>query len=193
MSCNKKVLAALVGSFMATAAAQLHAEPSAAMLANTCAGCHGTNGASAGPASPSLAGASSVYFVDSMKAFKSGERKATIMDRIAKGYSDAQYQAMGDYFAKMPIHKAKQDMDAGLVAKGKGIYDKGCQKCHDENGTLASDDSGILAGQWLPYMSFQMDDFIGDHREMPKKMRKQVEKLSADDVHAVLQYFASQQ
>ncbi|MCG8122535.1 MAG: cytochrome c4, partial [Candidatus Thiodiazotropha taylori] len=33
---------------------------SASMLANTCAGCHGTNGASIGPASPSIGGISAV-------------------------------------------------------------------------------------------------------------------------------------
>ena len=34
------------------------ATPSARMLANTCAGCHGTDGSSVGPASPTIAGIS---------------------------------------------------------------------------------------------------------------------------------------
>ena len=38
-----------------------------------------------------------------------------------------------------------------------------------------------------------MADFQGDHREMPKKMKKQVEKLSDAEIEAVLNYFASQQ
>ncbi|OOY43476.1 hypothetical protein BOV91_03960 [Solemya velum gill symbiont] len=43
------------------------------MLADTCAGCHGTDGVSTGPAAPHLAGMSSVYLVDSMNQFKSAK------------------------------------------------------------------------------------------------------------------------
>jgi len=42
--------------------------------ANTCAGCHGTGGASVGPASPTIAGKSAVYINDVMAAYKSGDR-----------------------------------------------------------------------------------------------------------------------
>jgi sulfide dehydrogenase cytochrome subunit len=34
-----------------------------------------------------------------MKAFRSGERKATVMNRIARGYSDPQLEAMAAYFS----------------------------------------------------------------------------------------------
>jgi sulfide dehydrogenase cytochrome subunit len=37
--------------------------PTATMLANTCAGCHGTNGSSVGPSSPTIAGISRDYFI----------------------------------------------------------------------------------------------------------------------------------
>jgi sulfide dehydrogenase cytochrome subunit len=36
-----------------------------------------------------------------MKAFKSGERPATLMDRIAKGYTDEEIEAMAKYFAEI--------------------------------------------------------------------------------------------
>ncbi len=61
--------------------------PSASMLANTCFGCHGPGGNSNGPATPTLAGASAEYFEEVMEAYQSGDRRATIMDRIAKGYT----------------------------------------------------------------------------------------------------------
>nr|NDG07139.1 cytochrome C [Oxalobacteraceae bacterium] len=34
-----------------------------------------------------------------MKAFRTGERKATIMHQIAKGFSEAQTQQLAEYFA----------------------------------------------------------------------------------------------
>ncbi len=69
----------------------------AAILANPCAGCHGMNGESAGPI-PSINHLSADALVAAMKAFKSGERPATVMDRIAKGYTDEEIQRIADYF-----------------------------------------------------------------------------------------------
>ena len=50
MGCNKKALVALIGSVFMAGATQVLGGSSASMMANTCAGCHGTNGQSAGPA-----------------------------------------------------------------------------------------------------------------------------------------------
>jgi sulfide dehydrogenase cytochrome subunit len=192
MGCNKKALAALIGSVFMAGATQALAAASAEALANTCAGCHGTNGQSVGPASPNLAGISESYFIDSMNGFKEGTRPATIMDRIAKGYDEAQIEAMAGHFAAMPVYKASVPHDAGKAKAGADVYDSGCSKCHDEGGALPDDDAGILAGQWLPWMQYSMADFQAGHREMPKKMKKEVEKLSDAEIESVLHYFASQ-
>ena len=71
------------------------------MLANTCAGCHGPNGTSLGPTTPSIAGISKEYFIQTMNDFKSGDRPSTIMMRISKGYSDEDIALMADYFSKI--------------------------------------------------------------------------------------------
>ena len=68
-------------------------------LAANCAACHGTNGNSAGGAIPALAGMNKEYFLNQVKAFKEGKREATVMHQIAKGYSDAEMAALGDYFS----------------------------------------------------------------------------------------------
>jgi len=69
-------------------------------LAATCAACHGTQGrAIEGAAVPGLAGMPSGYLSEQMKGFKSGTRQATLMNQIAKGYSDAQIEQLAAYFA----------------------------------------------------------------------------------------------
>jgi cytochrome subunit of sulfide dehydrogenase len=68
-------------------------------LAATCASCHGTNGVSAGGAVVGLAGLNKDYFVTQMKNFKEGKREATLMHQISKGYTDAEINAMAEYFA----------------------------------------------------------------------------------------------
>jgi len=71
-------------------------------LAATCASCHGTEGrAIDGSALPGLAGLPAPYFVEQMKAFKSGARQATVMQQLARGYSDAQTDQLAAYFAAL--------------------------------------------------------------------------------------------
>jgi cytochrome subunit of sulfide dehydrogenase len=69
-------------------------------LAAACAQCHGTAGKAA-PGTPlaSLAGMPAAYLTQQMKAFKTGERTATVMHQIAKGYSDEQIAQLAAYFA----------------------------------------------------------------------------------------------
>lgn len=68
------------------------------MLAGTCAGCHGTDGASPGPIPP-LRGYPADAMATAMRMFRSGQRPSTVMGRIARGYNDAEIQAMAAFFA----------------------------------------------------------------------------------------------
>jgi len=71
-----------------------------ANLAATCAACHGTQGrAVSDSAVPGLAGMPAGYLVEQMKGFKGGARQATVMNQLAKGYSDAQVEQLAAYFA----------------------------------------------------------------------------------------------
>lgn len=69
-------------------------------LAATCANCHGTDGHGApGSTVPLLAGQSREALLASLKAFKAGSRPATVMQQLAKGYTDAQLEQLAGYFA----------------------------------------------------------------------------------------------
>ncbi|VAW48814.1 hypothetical protein MNBD_GAMMA04-1644 [hydrothermal vent metagenome] len=78
----------------------------ATMLANTCAGCHGSNGISNGPLTPSIAGLPKEYIAESMYDFATGKRPSTVMQRIAKGYTDADIKDLSEYFSNLPDEKA---------------------------------------------------------------------------------------
>ncbi len=67
-------------------------------LAANCTGCHGTNGVSAG-AIPTLAGMERARMVLLMQEFRDGKRSATVMHQHAKGYTDAQIEAIAAWFA----------------------------------------------------------------------------------------------
>lgn len=69
-------------------------------LAATCANCHGTGGRAIDDSEvPGLAGMPASYLVAQMQAFKKGERPATVMHQLAKGYSDEQIQQLAAWFA----------------------------------------------------------------------------------------------
>ncbi|MFQ5644178.1 MAG: c-type cytochrome [Thiogranum sp.] len=150
---------------------------SASMLANTCAGCHGTNGSSVGPASPTIAGMSKDNFIETMAAYKNEERPATIMSRIAKGYTDEEIKLMAEFFSRQKFVRMEQKYDRKLARKGAKHHKKYCEKCHEDGGRSAEDDAGILAGQWMTYLEFSMDDFTSGNRAMEKKMKKKLDLL----------------
>ena len=138
------------------------AEPpgEAAMLANACAACHGPQGSSQGPATPSIAGISVEYFIDAMEAFKEDERPATVMNRIARGYSEQQIELMAKYFSSKPMIVTAQPFDSALAKKGAALHKTHCEKCHEDGGRSSDDDAGILAGQKTPYLRYTMQDII---------------------------------
>lgn len=67
--------------------------------ATACSGCHAP--LAAGPlAVPSLEGRTAASIVADMRAFRSGERPATVMDRIAKGFSEEETRAIAAWLAE---------------------------------------------------------------------------------------------
>ena len=80
------------------AAAQAQDTNLARNLAATCANCHGTNGNARGDMPP-LAGVSAERIIAAVNDYKSGNRPATVMHQISKGYTDAQLQLIAAYFA----------------------------------------------------------------------------------------------
>lgn len=182
---------ALVASALAIPAMANAMPPTPGMLSNACAGCHGVHGGSVGPSMPSLANQSKAAIVEAMKKFKSGERPSTVMGRLAKGYSDADFEAMGEFFSKQKIHFTQQAVDAAKAAKGAELQEKHCQRCHLEDGKEGKDDSPVMASQWLPYLHIQMEQYASGKRKMPEKMAEKVKPLSKEDLDALMHFYAS--
>ena len=69
-------------------------------LAATCANCHGTNGSAIkGAGLDALAGLPKDKTLQKLADFKSGDKPASIMHQIAKGYSEEQLDLIATYFA----------------------------------------------------------------------------------------------
>jgi cytochrome subunit of sulfide dehydrogenase len=66
--------------------------------ASSCTGCHPAN-AGVETAVPRLAGRDAADIVAAMEAFRSGQKPATVMDRIAKGFTVEEIQAIAAWYA----------------------------------------------------------------------------------------------
>jgi sulfide dehydrogenase cytochrome subunit len=78
----------------ATAASLANAPPGAL----SCSGCH-ANAASVETPVPRLAGLDANAIVAAMQAFRAGQKPATVMDRIAKGFTDEEIKAIAAWYA----------------------------------------------------------------------------------------------
>ena len=88
-----RLTAALAFVMLSAAAQGADAPPGAA----SCSGCHAANPRVETPVPP-LGGRPAAEIASQMAAFKSGERKGTIMDRIAKGFSDEETRAIAAWY-----------------------------------------------------------------------------------------------
>jgi cytochrome subunit of sulfide dehydrogenase len=84
----------------AAGAATAQDGPSGQAMVQTCYVCHGPEGRSA-EAVPMLMRGQKEFVVQQMLDFKADRRPATIMNRVAKGYSDEQIAAIADYLASL--------------------------------------------------------------------------------------------
>ncbi|MEZ0472638.1 c-type cytochrome [Luteimonas salinilitoris] len=78
--------------------------------ASSCSGCHAPTGA--GDGIPGLEGLDADRIVADMRAFRTGAREATVMDRIARGFTEDETRAIAEWLASGERHDAGKD-DAG--------------------------------------------------------------------------------
>lgn len=92
--------AAVLASGMMPAQAQ---QADGRVLAMSCLNCHGPGGKSSGDI-PSIAGKSEDFLKNALVDFREGKRtgnSATVMGRLAKGYSDDEIAAVAKYIATL--------------------------------------------------------------------------------------------
>jgi cytochrome c553 len=91
-----KSAAAAIGICLIAAAAAASAESPAG--AASCSGCHPASTRVSSPV-PRLLGLDRAAIVRAMQDFRSGQRTGTVMDRIAKGFTDDEIKAIAAWYA----------------------------------------------------------------------------------------------
>ena len=176
-------------------------------IVDDCNGCHGADGVSQWDDMPTIAGVPEYVHSDALYIYLEGgrpcadsdyrqgdtSRPATNMCDVVAELSEDTIDAIAAYYADLPFVAAQQEFDADLAAAGKAVHDTQCDRCHSEGGTNPDDEAGIIGGQWMGYLKTTFAEYAAGEREQPKKMQEKMDVLSADDVTALLHYYASQQ
>ncbi len=175
------------------------------LVDSLCSHCHGRDGASDDPNMPIIGGYSEAYIVSSLEAYQDKTRscptieyisdkkkvESTNMCEISKNMSKDEMQKLAKYYASKRFRRANQDFNLELARKGELIHKRDCEKCHSEGGSVASDDAGILAGQWTPYLKQQFFAFYAEKRKLDRKMKPKFNKLDKTEIEALLNFYAS--
>lgn len=187
--------------FLAVAMAGIMANPVSAgftegeILAGACGGCHGHTGVSRAASMPSIAGFDRRYLARVMREFSTGTRHSTIMGRVMKGYTPQQINLLASYYAEQswedfPVERR----DPALFGTGQRLHQALCEECHEEGGRYQDRDMPRVAGQAPDYLLMQL--FARRDRpegmQQPARMRRALEGLSDDELHALAHYIASQ-
>lgn len=158
-----------------------------------CEGCHGEDGHGTEANIPIIAGIPAVIQEDALFAYLDGDRQCgelPMMCMSASRLTEDQVVELAAHFAAMPYKGAEEEFDAALVETGKSIHDSGCAICHgaDDPGEA---EASILHGQRKAYLRYALQQYAAGERTQLPAMEQKTTALSADDIEALVNYYAS--
>ena len=132
-------------------------------LSQTCAGCHGTDGASPGATIPVIGGLDAGYLARSLRDYRSGARDFYLMKIVAAGFDDAQIDAIAAWFAARPWRDTPVANDPALAAEGEEVAAAHCASCHGADGHGTAN-GPRLAGQAADYLILAARAYLAGER-----------------------------
>jgi cytochrome c553 len=151
-----------------------------------CAGCHGDQGVSSNPATPSLAGQDAEYLVAALRAYKNGARTDETMKTLATPLDDNTMKNIAAYYAA----QEPQALNIRPPSTTQEWTQK-CDRCHGLNGNSADPRIPALAAQRVEYLQTALREFQTGARTSPE-MHAMSDVLSEDDIKNLATYYAHQ-
>ena len=154
--------------------------------AAACSACHGDQGVSGNPATPSIAGQDAQYIAAALLAYKDGSRKDDSMKGPAAGLDE---KAMGDlaaYYAAQrpqPLNVRRPLTTAEWTER--------CDRCHGANGNSIEPLMPRLAAQRADWLEKVLEAYRTDARKSTA-MAAMSALMSEQDVKELAAYYARQ-
>ena len=158
-----------------------------------CEGCHGKDGHGTAANIPAIAGIPAVIQEDAIYAYIDGDRHCGTVPMMCTSVArltEDQVVELAAHFAEMPLKGAEEEFDAALAEAGKAIHDKDCAICHGADGP-GEGEASILHGQRKDYLRYALQQYAAGERTQLPAMEEKTGGLSADDIEALVNYYAS--
>lgn len=127
MAANRgRWAAALTALFLAGAPA-----PAPAQNVDVCVACHGADGNSAIPGTPSLAGQPRIFLENYLILTREGLRGTEVMQALLKSVTDGEIVALAKHFSALAAKSDPGPLDDALFRRGRELAGKhNCGSCH---------------------------------------------------------------
>jgi cytochrome c553 len=178
----------LIAFFASCATAQ-----TAPPQAHACAACHGADGNSATPGTPSIAGQPRVYLENTLVLTREGLRGNAVMQGLLKNIKDPEIIALAKHFSAQPAKPGVVTVDKARQKRGGELAGKlRCASCHDAK---------FHGREQMPRLAAQREDFLDARmlvlRDKPPPgtdtiMTATLRGLSNADIKALAHFFAIQ-
>jgi cytochrome c553 len=154
--------------------------------AASCGGCHGEQGVSASPATPSLAGQDAQYTMAALRGYKDGSRSNETMKGMVAGLDDAAMKNLAAYYA---VQEPKAPNVRKPVTTAE--WAARCNRCHGINGNSTDPRLPMLASQRVEYLQKSLHEYR-THQRKSSAMAPMAEGLNEDDIANLAAYYAHQ-
>jgi cytochrome c553 len=153
-------------------------------ISASCGGCHGEDGVSGSPATPSLAGQDAQFLAAALLEYKNGSRVNDTMKGLAASLDDKAMKNLAAYFAA-------QTPKAPNVRKPLSTAEwvERCNRCHGVNGNSTDPRFPMLASQRVEYLQKALLDYKAQTRKS-SEMHAMAGGLSEADIDNLASYYA---
>ena len=158
--------------------------------AASCGGCHGEDGVSKTPGTPSLVGLDPKYFVVATKGYVNGQRQNDIMKSMAGALSDGDLRNVALFYALQKPQRAQTPAGGDPSAGKKAAAD--CAGCHGEQGVSTNPANPSLAGQDAAYLVAALQAYKKGSRT-EGTMKNAVASLDEPTMKNLAAFYAAQQ
>jgi cytochrome c553 len=153
---------------------------------SACVGCHGDQGVSGNPATPSLAGQDAAYIVGALQAYKNATRSNATMGGLAGSLDDAAMKNIAAYYTALepqPVNVTKP--------LSPDEWSQKCDRCHGINGNSNRPNIPALAAQRMDYLDKVLHDYQARVRRN-SEMAAMADVLTDDDIKGLAAHYSRQ-
>lgn len=162
-----------------------------------CNNCHGEDGISKLPETPSLAGQLATYVYKQLRDYAKESRKQDFMSPVAAELSEQDAADIAAWYSSLTLPKGKSssaapEKIARIVEQGDGKrIVPPCEVCHGPDGQGEKQDIPALRGQKADYFAKTLLDYkTGQrHNDIYSRMRLIAEQLSDEEIKGLAAFY----